>query len=70
MSLEPFLANKTAEMVGFTLISNFEFSSILVKNHAANWISKRHYFFLSLMQSFYFLPFMVNGRISLKQPLF
>ena len=45
MSLEPLLANETAEMVGFTLISNFEFSSILVKNHAANWISKRHYFF-------------------------
>ena len=45
MSFESFLADETAEMVGFALISDFEFSSILVKNHAANWISKRHYFF-------------------------
>jgi hypothetical protein len=42
MPLESLLASETAEVVGFTLISNFEFSSILVKNHAANWISKRH----------------------------
>ena len=40
MSLESFFADETAEMIGFTLISDFEFSSILVKNHAANWISK------------------------------
>jgi hypothetical protein len=38
--LESFLANKAAEMVGFTLISDFEFSCIFVKNHAANRISK------------------------------
>jgi hypothetical protein len=61
MPFESFFANKAAEMVGFTLIRDFEFSSILVKNHAANWISKRHYLFLNLMQIFYFLPFMVNG---------
>jgi hypothetical protein len=40
MPFESFLANETAKMVGFTLIRNFEFSSILVKNHAANRISK------------------------------
>jgi hypothetical protein len=62
MSLEFLFARETAEMDGFTLIGNFEFSSILVKNHAANWISKRHSLFLSLTKSFYFLPFMVNGR--------
>jgi len=45
MPLESFLANETAEMVGFAIISNFELSSFFVKNHAANWISKRHYFF-------------------------
>ena len=66
MSFEFLLARKTAEMNGFTLISDFEFSSILVKNHATNWISKRHYLFLSLTQSFYFLPFMVNGSRKLK----
>jgi len=62
MSLEFLFASETAEMNGFTLIGDFEFSSILIKNHAANWISKRHYLVLSLMQSFYFLPFMVNGK--------
>jgi len=62
MPLESLLASETGEMVGFTLISNFEFSSILVKNHAANWISKRHSLFLSLTKSFYFLAFMVNGK--------
>ena len=61
MSLEFLFASETAEMNGFTLIGDFEFSSILIKNHAANWISKRHYFFLDLTQTFYFLPFMVNG---------
>jgi hypothetical protein len=30
MSLESFLADETAEMVGFTLVSDFEFSCILV----------------------------------------
>jgi hypothetical protein len=40
MSLESFLAYETAEMVSFTLIGDFEFSGILVKNHAAYWISK------------------------------
>ena len=40
--LESLLATETAEMVGFALISDFEFSGILVKNHAANWISERH----------------------------
>ena len=49
MPFESFLANETAEMVGFALVSNFEFSSFLVKNHAANWISKRHYCFKCLM---------------------
>ena len=62
MSLEFLFARETAEMDSFTLIGNFEFSSILVKNHAANWISKRHSLFLSLTKSFFFLPFMVNGR--------
>ena len=62
MSLELLLARETAEMDSLTLIGNFEFSSILVKNHAANWISKRHSLFLNLTKPFYFLPFMVNGR--------
>ncbi len=48
MSLESFLAYKTAEMIGFTLVGDFEFSSILVKNHSANRISKRHSLFYSL----------------------
>ena len=30
MSFEAFLTNKAAEMVGFTVIRNFEFSCILV----------------------------------------
>ena len=38
--LESFFANKTAEMIGFTLIGDFKFCRIFVKNHAANWISK------------------------------
>ena len=62
MSLELLLARETAEMNGFTLIGNFKFSSFLVKNHATNWISKRHSLFLSLTKSFYFLAFMVNGK--------
>ena len=62
MSLELLFASKTAKMNCFTLISNFEFRSFLIKNHATNWISKRHYLLLSLTKSFYFLPFMVNGR--------
>ena len=61
MPLELLLARETAEMDSFTLIGDFEFSSLFVKNHAANWISKRHSLFLSLTNSFYFLPFMVNG---------
>ena len=62
MSLELLFARETTEMDSFTLIGDFEFRSFLVKNHAANWISKRHSLFLSLTNSFYFLPFMVNGR--------
>jgi hypothetical protein len=62
MSLKLLLARETAEMDSFTLIGDFEFSSILVKNHAANWISKRHSLFLSLTKLFYFLSFMVNGE--------
>ena len=62
MSLELLLTRETTEMNSFTLIGDFEFRSLLVKNHAANWISKRHSLFLSLTNSFYFLPFMVNGR--------
>ena len=66
MSLELLFTSKTAEMNGFTLIGDFELGSFLVKNHATNWISKRHSLFLSLTNSFYFLPFMVNGRESEK----
>ena len=40
MPLESFLALKTAEMIGFSLIGNLEFRSVFIKNHAANWISK------------------------------
>ncbi len=61
MSLESLLAYKTAKMISFTLVGDFEFSSILVKNHAANWISKRHSLFYSLTAIIYFLAFMVNG---------
>ena len=62
MSLEFFLARETAEMDSFTLIGDFEFRSILVKNHATNWISERHYLFLSLMHdsTFYLLWLMVK----------
>jgi hypothetical protein len=62
MSFEFLLARETTEMDSFTLIGDFEFCSILVKYHAANWISKRHSLFLSLTKSFYFLAFMVNGK--------
>ena len=62
MSLELLLARETAKMDSFTLIGDFEFRSILVKNHAANWVSKRHYLFLSLMHdsTFYLLWLMVK----------
>jgi hypothetical protein len=40
VSLESFLALKAAKMVGFALISDFEFSRVLIKNHAADWVSE------------------------------
>jgi hypothetical protein len=40
MPLEFLLTRQTAEMIGFTLIGDFKLSSILVKNHATNWVSK------------------------------
>lgn len=42
MTLETFLANQAAEMVGFTVKSYFEFCGVLIKNHTAHWVSK-HY---------------------------
>jgi hypothetical protein len=40
MSLKPLLAAKTAEMVGFSVVGNFELGGCFVKHHAANWVSK------------------------------
>jgi hypothetical protein len=40
MSLEPFLADKAAEMVRFPFICDFEFSRVFIKKHSADGVSK------------------------------
>jgi len=40
MTFKTFLADQTAEMVGFTIIRYLEFSAVLVKNCTTNGISK------------------------------
>lgn len=47
VSLKSLLAFQTAEIEGFSVMGNLEFSSVLVKNYSANWIS-RHYLVLNL----------------------
>jgi hypothetical protein len=61
MPLESFLACHTAKMVGFTLIGDFEFSCVFIKNHAADGVSK-HYGSLNLMEHSTFLPIMDSGQ--------
>lgn len=48
VSLEPLLALQTAEVVGFSVMGNLEFGSVLVENYSANWIG-RHYSALNLV---------------------
>jgi hypothetical protein len=46
VTLEPFLADKAAEMVGFTLISYFKLGCVVVQNCSTHGVSV-HYFRLS-----------------------
>jgi hypothetical protein len=40
MSLEPFLADQAAEMIGLALISDLELSSVFIQEHAADRVPK------------------------------
>jgi hypothetical protein len=49
--LEFFLACETAEVVCFAVVGDFEFSGVLVEDHAANRISKHCLFFCLMHDS-------------------
>ena len=51
MPLESFFACETAEVVCFAVVGDFEFSGVLVKDHAANRISKHCLFFCLMHDS-------------------